>query len=141
MQENNKKLFNQVLLYIGVFALAFFGTKYVVAAFGGNHNKLKQIALEVNKRSPQWVDAETRLDSSTARGDTLVYHYTLINLMKNDPTVNLTGAKEFITKQAQTNLDTNPQMKDLRAMKVALKYDYKDKNKQPLFNVTISSKK
>jgi hypothetical protein len=141
MQENNKKLINQVLLFIGVFAIAFFGTKYVVSSFGGAHNHLKQVALELNKRSPQLVDSETRLDSSTASGDTLVYHYTLINLTKNDTTVNVAGAKEFITKQAQSNLDTNAQMKDLRAMKVKLKYDYKDKNNQPLFNFTITSKK
>jgi hypothetical protein len=141
MQENNKKLINQILLFVVVFAIAFFGTKYVVSSFGGNHNKLKQVALELNKRSPQLVDSETRLDSSTASGDTLVYHYTLINLTKNDTTVNLVGAKEFITKQAQSNLDTNAQMKDLRAMKVKLKYEYKDKNNQPLFNFTITSKK
>lgn len=141
MQENNKKLINQVLLFIGVFAIAFFGTKYVVASFGGAHNHLKQVALELNKRSPQLVDSETRLDSSTASGDTLVYHFTLVNLTKNDTTVNLAAAKGFITKQAQSNLDTNAQMKDLRAMKVKLKYDYKDKNNQPLFNFTITSKK
>jgi hypothetical protein len=141
MQENNKKLFNQVLLFIGVFALAFFGTKFVVSSFGGAHNHLKQVALELNKRSPQLVDSETRLDSSTVSGDTLVYHYTLVNLTKNDTTVNLAAAKGFITKQAQSNFDSNAQMKDLRAMKVKLKYDYKDKNNQPLFNFTISSKK
>jgi len=141
MQETTKKSLNQVLLFIGVFALAFFGTKYVVAAFGGTHNKLKQVALELNKRGPLWVDAQTRLDSATASGDTLVYHYALVHLAKSDPTLNLAKAKAFITKQAQSNLDTNAQMKDLRAMKVKLKYDYKDKNNQPLFNFTIASKK
>lgn len=141
MQENNKKLGSQVLLFVVVFAIAFFGTKYAVAAFSGANNKLKKIALELNRRGPQLVDAETRLDSTTAAGDTLRYHYTLVNRTSKDTAVNLVRAKEYITKQAQTNFDTNAQMSDLRAMKAKLKYEYKDKNGQPLFNFTIAANK
>ena len=141
MPENNKKLVNQILLFVVVFAIAFFGTKYLVSSFGGANSKLKKVALELNKKGPQQMDLETRLDSTTAAGDTLAYHYTLVNVTHKDTTVNLVRAKEYITKQAQTNFDTNAQMSDLRAMKAKLKYEYKDKNGQPLFNFTIAANK
>jgi hypothetical protein len=139
MPENNKKLVNQIVLFVVVFAIAFFGTKYVVASFKADNSKLKKVALELNRRGPQLIDSETRLDSTTASGDTLQYHYTLVNLSTKDTTVNLQEAKEYIKKQAQTNFDTNAQMKELRTMKAKLKYEYKDKNNLPVFNFTITA--
>ena len=66
MPENNKKLVNQIVLFVVVFAIAFFGTKYVVASFKAENSKLKKEALELNRRGPQLIDSETRLDSTTA---------------------------------------------------------------------------
>jgi hypothetical protein len=107
--------------------------------FRGGHSKLKAVAEELNKKGPQVIDPETRIDSTTAAGDTLVYHYTLVNLTKKDTTVNFEGAKEYIKNQAQTNFNSNAKMNELRAMKVKLKYEYNDKNGQPLFDFTITA--
>lgn len=141
MPENKNKIRNQVLLFVGVFAIAFAGTQFAMSFFRGSNSKLIEVAQELNKKGPQLIDPETRIDSTTAAGDTLVYHYTLVNLTKQDTTVNLEGAKAYIKKQAQTNFDTNTKMNELREMKVKLKYEYKDKNSQPLFNFTITATK
>lgn len=139
MPENNNKIRNQVLLFVGVFAIAFAGTQLAMSFFRGGNSKIKAVAEELNKKGPQLIDPETRIDSTTAAGDTLVYHYTLVNLTQNDTTVNLEGAKAYIQKQAQANFDTNTKMNELREMKVKLKYEYRDKNGQPLFDFTITS--
>jgi len=141
MPENNNKIRNQVLLFVGVFAIAFAGTQFAMSFFRGGNSKLKAVAQDLNKKGPQLIDSETRIDSTTAAGDTLVYHYTLVNLTKQDTTVNFEGAKAYIQKQAQANFDTNTKMNELREMKVKLKYEYSDKKGQPLFDFTITATK
>jgi hypothetical protein len=141
MPENNNKIRNQVLLFVGVFAIAFAGTQFAMSFFRGGNSKLIEVAQELNKKGPQLIDPETRIDSTTAAGDTLVYHYSLVNMSKKDTTVNFEGAKAYIQQQAQTNFDTNTKMNELREMKVKLKYEYKDKDGQSLFNFTITATK
>jgi DNA-binding transcriptional regulator of glucitol operon len=41
MDQNNKKLLKQVLIFIVVFAIAFLGTKYVMSSFNSKESTVK----------------------------------------------------------------------------------------------------
>lgn len=140
MEKASKSRLSAVLIFAVTFAIAFFGTKYL---FSGNSDdaKLKEIAAQINKSCPVVVDSETRLDNTEAfDGAKIQYNYTLLNVTKGDSTVNISDTKKFIEGQSQQNLDTNPQMHAFREMDITMKYHYKDKNGQFLFDFTIKPK-
>lgn len=139
MEAGNKKLVWQFLIFIVVFVVAFFGTKYMIPKIIPNY-ELGKVAAEMNKKGPVMIDAQTRLDNSSASGDTLFYNYTLVSVTAEDPGFNSIEAKEFVKAGAQKNLDTNPNMIYFREKKIILKYLYKDKSGKALFDFTINAK-
>ena len=84
------------------------------------------------------IDSETRLDSVKSVDGNFNYFYTLVNVDKMD---NMEDAKAFLTKNAQTNLDTASTMKIYRENNVNLSYFYKNRRGQKLFEFTIKPKK
>ena len=86
------------------------------------------------------IDDETRLDNVKASGDTLQYHYTLVNVVQGDST-DIEGAKKFLIEKSQTNLNSNPEMKDFKENNISLKYNYRDKNGKDLLHFQISPDK
>ena len=141
MEESKKKIVSQVIITILTFLVAFFGTRYLMSNFNSADKELKKIAIEINKSTPTMVDKDTRLDNASVFENTLQYNYTLLNVTKNDAGIDLDGAKKFITKNAQDNLDNRPEMKSYRENNISLKYNYKDKNGKNLFNFTIKANK
>lgn len=141
MEESKKKIISQVAIFAVTFIVAFFGTQYLMKSFNSSDKELMKISDDMNKKCPIMIDNETQLDNSKVFDNTLQYNYTLINVVKNDSSFDLVGAKKFIMKNAQDNLDNRPEMKSYREKKVALKYNYKDKNGKKLFDFTINSKK
>lgn len=141
MEEGKKKIVSQVVLFVVVFTIAFFGTKYVMKSFNSGNSELQKEVVELNKECPKLIDSETRLDSANTFDNTIQYHYTLINIEKANSDVNIAELKEFAISQSQTNLDTNPGMKNLKEKAVSLKYNYKDKTGKALFDFTIKPTK
>ena len=141
MEESKKKIISQVIITILTFLVAFFGTRYLMSNFNSADKELKKIAIEINKSAPTMIDKDTRLDNVSVFENTLQYNYTLINIAKDDAGLDLDGAKKFIMKNAQDNLDNRPEMKDYREKKIALKYNYKDKNGKHLFDFTVKTNK
>lgn len=141
MEESKKKIISQVIITILTFLVAFFGTTYLMSNFNSADKELNKIAIEINKSAPTMVDKDTRLDNVSVFENTLEYNYTLINIAKDDAGLDLDGAKKFIMKNAQDNLDNRPEMKDYREKKIALKYNYKDKNGKQLFDFTVKTNK
>jgi hypothetical protein len=141
MEESKKKIISQVIITILTFLVAFFGTRYLMSNFNSADKELKKIAIEINKSAPTMVDKDTRLDNVSVFENTLQYNYTLINIAIDDAGLDLDGAKKFIMKNAQDNLDNRPEMKDYREKKIALKYNYKDKNSKQLFDFTVKTNK
>ena len=139
MEAGNKKLAIQVVLFVVVFAMAFLGTKYVVSGFNSADGHLKKTAAEMNKECPKLIDAETRLDSTSAGDNIFEYHYSLVNFLKGDPNLDVARVKNGIRQSAQENFDANPELKEFREQKVSLKYSYKDKAGKDLFDFTIKS--
>jgi hypothetical protein len=141
MEESKMKIISQVAIFAVTFIVAFFGTQYLMKGSNSSDKELIKISDDMNKKCPIMVDNETQLDNSKVFDNTLQYNYTLVNVVKNDSSFDLIGAKKFIMKNAQDNLDNRPEMKSYREKKVALKYNYKDKNGKNLFDFTVNVKK
>lgn len=136
--KNNRIL--AVILFIVVFAIAFFGTKYL---FSGNSDEaeLKKIAAEVNKSCPMTINSETRLDNTEVIGKAKIqYNYTLLKIAEGDTIINFPILKKTLQEQSQQNFDTNPQMEHFRVKDISMKYYYKDMNGKYLFDFTIDPK-
>ena len=141
MEESKNKIISQVAIFAVTFIVAFFGTQYLMKSINSSDKELMKISDDMNKKCPIMVDNETQLDNSKVFDNTLQYNYTLVNVVRNDSSFDLIGAKKFIMKNAQDNLDNRSEMKSYREKKVALKYNYKDKNGKNLFDFTINAKK
>jgi hypothetical protein len=140
MEKSTKSTLSAVAIFVVTFAVAFFGTKML---FGNSTDKeLKKISEQINKSCPINVDSETRLDSvSSFEGAKIQYHYTLVNVTREDTAFHSAEAKKFVLTQSQKSLDNNPQMADFRDKKVKMEYVYKDRNGKELFDFTITPTK
>ncbi len=141
MEEGKKKIVTQVILFMVVFAIAFFGTKYVVSSFNSDNSELQKAVADMNKDCPKVIDNETRLDSVNTFDNTFQYNYSLVNFSKGDPKLDIENVKKAIRSSAQENFDVNPAMKSFRDKDVSLKYSYKDKTGKDLFDFTIKTNK
>lgn len=132
-QKNNRIL--QIVLFVVVFAVAFFGTQYLMKPSIGK--ELEKVAAELNQKCPMQVDPDTRLDKAGyAEPKTIQYHYTILPADK-DSLADTAEPKNFLIKQAQDNLDQAPGMKLFREKDVTLQYFYHDKNGKPLFDFAV----
>ena len=139
MQEGNRKLVVQVVIFVVAFAIAFFGTKYVMSSFKSSDSELEKAVVKMNKGCPKVIDAETRLDRASTFDNTLQYHYSWFNFSEGDPNLEMEEVEKRIRNSAQENFDSNPGMKRLREKNVSLKYSYKDKTGKDLFDFTIKT--
>ena len=136
-----KKLIFQIILFGVIFLIAFFGTKIVLKAIKSPNQELIETAEKLNKKCPKMIDKATRLDSVTAYDKTMNYYYSLINIEQSAQTEAMTSIKAFLNKNAQSNLDTTPQMDYYRKNKISLHYFYKNKQGTKLFEFTIKPQK
>ena len=100
---------------------------------------LKETSIELNKTLPKMIDKETRLDRTfTAPDKTLVYKYTLVNILAKDYDSNVVKSK--VKQSALQNYRTNPVMKPFRDLSVNLKYQYFDKKGAFFMDFNVSPK-
>jgi len=89
-------------------------------------NELKQIAIDVNKKCPQMIDSETRLDGiEVQEPNTLVYKYTLVNVYLQD-----VDTHQFYLSMwpgLLSYVKVNKEMQKLRDNNTNIHYLYKDK--------------
>jgi hypothetical protein len=99
----------------------------------------KQLQLSVdliNKTAPVMVDEITRLDGAEYLSNkTLKYNYTFVSLTKEDLDMDIAAKFKTIVLN---NVQTNPQMEVLRKNDVIFIFNYKDKENQPLLEITIT---
>ncbi len=91
------------------------------------NDNLFAVAKEINKKCPMPVDENTRIDSATVYNEYMItYHYTVHTISNKEVDV-----AKFKTNM-QTSMDgkykTDPQLAVYRDNKIAIAYDYKDKN-------------
>lgn len=101
-----------------------------------HQKELVQIAEEVNAKCPQMLDSETRIDGIEVQSpNTLIYHYTLIKVDKND--VDTNQFYRMLWPGIISNIRTSIEMKKLRENNTMIEYSYHDKSNQLIYTFKI----
>lgn len=97
---------------------------------------LSKTVAEMNKKCPQVIDSETRLDGLEFKApNTLRYNYTLLHI-----NLSILDTHQFRTLMWPGLLSTvkvSEQMKKLRDDQVTIEYYYQDLDKHPVYLFTI----
>jgi hypothetical protein len=100
-------------------------------------DELRGIADQVNRKCPQMLDSETRLDGiEIAEPNTIIYKYTLVNLQTMD--VDTGAFRRAMWPGLVSNVKVTSEMKKLRDNQTTLRYAYYDKAKKPICTLTIT---
>lgn len=104
-----------------------------------NADELKQIVFEFNKKCPQVIDSETRIDGLEFKDpNTLTYKYTLVNL--NVQTLDTHQFYIAMWPGLLSTIKVSAEMKKLRDNDATIEYDYKDKSGKPVYVFKITPK-
>ncbi|WP_135458131.1 hypothetical protein [Vibrio echinoideorum] len=98
---------------------------------------LKASVNAINKIAPQMVDSETRIDSSYALENKLVYKYTLINYSVDD--FDTEKVQEIITKQVTCFVCTSPGMEYFVDNAIDISYRYYDKDSKYITEANVET--
>ena len=93
---------------------------------------LEEIATEFNKKCPQMIDSETRIDGINIKlPNTIVYKYTLINLPVQN--VDTNEFKKALRPGIISIIKLSPEMKQLRESNTNFEYQYFDKLNKAIY--------
>ena len=87
---------------------------------------LESIALESNTHFPVMVDAETKLEKTSAEAKTFTYHYTMINFMSN--MINSEKFKAAMAPSLVKQMCNNTTLRSYMDMGAILEHSYKGKD-------------
>ncbi len=91
------------------------------------NDNLYAVAKELNKKCPMPTDENTRMDSATVFNEYMItYHYTVHTVSNKD--VDVTKFKTTMQTTMNEKYKTDPQLAVYRDNKIAIAYDYKDKD-------------
>ena len=97
------------------------------------------LSARLNQSLPAMLDKETRLDRTIAGpGKRFTYVFTVVNYRKKD--VNLSVFQQRMKDQITANYRTRPEMQELRKNNVELRYQYKDKLGEVIYDMTVAPK-
>jgi len=96
---------------------------------------LESMALEVNNNFPVMVDAETRLEKTSAKGKTFTYHYTLVNIMSS--MVNPEKFKDAMDANIKKQMCSNTTLRTYMDMGATLEHSYRGKDHMPIAAIQV----
>lgn len=103
------------------------------------HDKLSQMAAELNESAPVMLDSYTRFDEAGVTDDNhFQYRYTVLNT--ENPDSLLSERLMTLTDNIRTMLSTNEELAIFRENSVVLQYIYLDEQQQNLRSITINPK-
>lgn len=98
---------------------------------------LQEIADEYNKKCPQMIDSETRLDGIGIRDNSvIIYRYTLVNLLVEN--VDTLEFRRALWPGLLSLIKTNPAMQQLRERQTRFEYYYQDKRNRFIYTIKIA---
>ena len=101
---------------------------------------LIEISSEVNKLLPMTIDKDTQaFATSIVNGDTLQYHYKLVNLRKEEVDSSFLNAEA--TKNHTNFVCSSPDMKFLIKNNISVNYAYYGKNQKHITTIFVDTKK
>ncbi len=97
---------------------------------------LQSIAAEYNRKCPQMIDAETRIDGIEIVGDkTVVYKYTLIHAATG--ALDTAEFRKALRPGIISMIRLSKEMEGLREKGVTFHYRYSDKSSKPLCTIRV----
>jgi hypothetical protein len=97
---------------------------------------IEEIAREFNKKCPQMIDSETKIDGIDIKEpNTIVYNYTLINLLKQK--VDTAEFNKALRPGLISVIKLSPEMKKLRDNNTNFEYAYYDKSHAFIYRFKI----
>ena len=100
--------------------------------------RLSRDVENMNKKLPMMLDEETRLDRVAADSSQTTYFFCLPNLTKTN--LELSILEKTLHESCMANFKTNSKLAVDRANNASMKYQYKDKNGEFLFEFSVSAK-
>ncbi|MEO7976897.1 hypothetical protein [Flavobacterium sp.] len=102
------------------------------------NTEISELVVQYNKNCPLTIQEGIRLDSVSLPKEKVVqYNLTLVKVEKT--TAEIQTIKENIEASLVSTAKANPGLKTFREQNYTLIYDYSDKKKAHLFDVTITS--
>ena len=101
------------------------------------HERLSQMAAELNASVPVMLDANTRYDGSSVTDENhFRYHYTVLNT--DNPDSLLSERLQTLTDNIRTMFSTSAELAIFREYSVVLEYIYLNEQQQPLRIITLN---
>jgi hypothetical protein len=126
------------------FAIAFFGTQYVMSSLSSTESILEHASKEINKKCPVMLNSEIRLNStnvmSVDKKAGLLYVCTLINEDVKDKNFNPEVVERNTKLAAQKDFETNADLEKVREKDVTIYYECKDKNGTSILGFEVTGK-
>jgi hypothetical protein len=97
------------------------------------HHELNSVARRVNEKCPRMLDSETRIDSLAARGSTLCYYYSLVNLKFS--AADTQKLRSMLLPGIIAAVRKSPEMQRIRENRGSLVYLYRDRLGAPLITI------
>jgi hypothetical protein len=98
--------------------------------------QLMEKAMEINKFLPQMVDNNTRMDFvNVMPGNKFQYNYTFVNA--DAGMLDTNKVKDFVKPNILSYVKTNPEMSFIKKNNTTLYYNYKDRNGNFLFILSL----
>lgn len=127
---------SKIVVAVISFAVAYIGMQYL---FSGEklEKKLQKITTELNKLTPKLIDDFTRIDSVSSKGEeSITYHYTLVNLQKQD--IQVDTVNKYLKFQIIEKVKTQSELKFFRDNDILMNYKYYDKNGEFVTEISVT---
>lgn len=101
------------------------------------HEKLTQMATELNESAPVMLDQYTRFEKATVTPRNVFrYHYSVMN--SNNPDSLLEKRSQTLMKNIKTMFSTNADLRIFTENDVVIEYIYADENNNKLRTIRIN---
>lgn len=101
------------------------------------HQKLTQMAAELNESAPVSLDQYTRFEEASVTTDNVFrYHYSVMNI--NNPDSLLENRVEELMKNIKTMFSTNADLRIFTENDVVIEYIYTDENNSNIRTITMN---
>lgn len=138
MSASKNKLILQGTLFLIVFLLAFFGTRYVISSIKGDANEIQKQIDSINKKLPIVFEGFTSADSiAISENNRPKYSWTLLKVDSSTSKIYVDSLKFELKNQRQKYYDSSKEMAGFREKNIIMDYFYYDKNGKYLFDFEV----
>ena len=135
-----KNIIYLAIIFLLSISTVYFATRVYFPKVSAIEMKLWLEANEINKTCPSIIDDATRLDNATVfPNNCFQYNYTLFKYLRSE--VNPEMAIKSIEPKIIANIKKDPGFKFFKDAQTTMVYNYRDRNGEFTFKITITPDK